>query len=243
MCTIAFLRTMKAPEPILLSLVNHLDPHWFNSVRNGVHDCLTNENGIVVLKGIQLPARGLSLPPNTPYKVWLSSSGHFVCRSVAEQQLLDQRQQDLHEHARREQQRLLDDYATRSRAYESSLNLPAAWAAGIKDVLSGLSERSWGDGLNKASVIHIMLLNDLAHGRLKRRAGDLLCSSSQAANGKNWSNQRQHTQLDSSGCAFTPEITCKSCRAIASRWRIPQATDWQADQNNEQSEEIRPRFR
>lgn len=46
----------------------------------------------------------------------------------------------------------------------------------IKPVLSGLTENSWGNGCNRATVYHIRLKENINQGRLKREDGDYLCS-------------------------------------------------------------------
>ncbi len=77
-------------------------------------------------------------------------------------------------------------------------------------MLSGLTERSNGDGYNKATVHHILLTEDLEAGRLKRRAGDFLCTSKSGSNGKDWSNQRE---------AYSgAKVTCKHYLEIAGRF-------------------------
>ena len=47
---------------------------------------------------------------------------------------------------------------------------------GKKDVISGLTENSWGDGQKANTVYHVYLKEPLHDGRLYRSAGDFLCS-------------------------------------------------------------------
>jgi hypothetical protein len=77
-----------------------------------------------------------------------------------------------------------------AKRFNNLIVLPARWGVGIRDVLSGLAEGSWGDGRNGATVDHMLLFAPLAVGRLKRREGDLLCASNARLNGKNWSGRR-----------------------------------------------------
>jgi hypothetical protein len=49
------------------------------------------------------------------------------------------------------------------------------WSTAQKNVVSGLSERSNGDGMNRATVTHLVTLDDISKGRLHRKADDLLC--------------------------------------------------------------------
>lgn len=76
-------------------------------------------------------------------------------------------------------------------------NLPFKWKAQIKEVLSGLSENSNGDGWKKNTVIHVQLLEDFKRGRLTRNKGDYLCSPKKVPN---WGDGGNYT-----------EVTCKSC--------------------------------
>lgn len=96
-------------------------------------------------------------------------------------------------------------------AFNSKIALPVQWDAGVKKVLSGLSSTSDGSGLNAGSVTHIYLLEPLQRGRLKRQAGDFLCSSLTTNNGKRYGEGVVTTEYDGEGNAFKPKITCKSC--------------------------------
>jgi len=78
------------------------------------------------------------------------------------------------------------------------------WTTAIKEVLSGLSAKSNGTGRNKATVEHILLLENMKVGRLKRGAGDFLCSNSRAIWGAGYTD-------------MTSMVTCKACLAIAER--------------------------
>lgn len=55
-------------------------------------------------------------------------------------------------------------------------SIPFKFSSEIKVVLSGLSERSAGNGCSKATVRHIVLLEDLTDRKLRRKSGQFLCS-------------------------------------------------------------------
>jgi len=86
--------------------------------------------------------------------------------------------------AREEQERATAErYArlrTQAEETNAKLNIPVRWTSAQKSVLSGSSENSWGDGRNARSVNHVLLLEPLDEGKLKRKAHDFLCTSQPA---------------------------------------------------------------
>lgn len=96
-------------------------------------------------------------------------------------------------------------------------NLPFEFSIDIKEVLSGLSANSWGDGTKKNTVFHVYLKSDFNSGRLNRKSGDFLCS--QTTKGGNWSGSLgQKDNFDVDGVKFTP--TCKKCLEILERFAV-----------------------
>lgn len=201
-----------------LSGPQFLPPRWFNRVRGGKHAAVVTADGCVLLEGESLAFKGDALPPGTSVQVWLNVSGFFVCATDA-----DLAQAEAERHARQAQEdevrRLrLNALRAEAEAFNARIKLPVRWEAGIKDVLSGLSETSRGDGRNKATVEHILLLEPLTAGRLKREAGDFLCTAASGSNGKRWSHQSAEHAVDGDGNLYQPEITCKACLALAKKW-------------------------
>lgn len=187
-----------------------LNPLWLNRFRYGHHDGVVDDAGAVALGGLSLDFQNQSdaLPSGTRVKVWLTN--HFVCADVREIERAEQTRKEKLAQAAAEAgvaqaHRLAEDLN-----FNNSLALPVKWQSGIKDVLSGLSEKSMGDGRNRATVNHILLLEDLHVGRLHRVAGDFLCTSNAQSNGKNWSGQPG----EPSG-----RITCARCLELAKKWR------------------------
>ena len=98
---------------------------------------------------------------------------------------------------------------------------PVRWQVGQKDVLRGLSARSWGDGRSKATVNHIHLLEPLEKGRLVRTAGDFLFTAAQGSNGRRWFSV-EATALDGDGGNYQPKVTCSKCLSLARHWITPE---------------------
>ena len=98
-----------------------------------------------------------------------------------------------------------------SKTFNQSLNIPVRWSSEIKQVLSGLSENSAGNGTNRRSVNHIYLKEELTYGRLKREANSFLCSQVKSKWGGNWSGTLGDHGIET-------KVTCQSCLKIANRF-------------------------
>lgn len=201
-----------------ISMQSHfINPIWFNRYKYGDHPA-TVQNGYISLDGEVFKFKGNPLPDGTDVIVWLNASGFFVCQTVSDRDaqlaLWEKEKADKAEADRQKRNQL----RAKAEAVNATIKLPVLWSVGIKDVLSGLSERSWGDGRNKATVNHIYLKEDMSLGRLKRNAGDFLCSTSADKNGKRYSGQTEESMShDGDGNAYQPEVTCKACLAIIKR--------------------------
>ncbi len=90
-------------------------------------------------------------------------------------------------------------------------NIPFKFVTNIKPVLSGLTERSWGNGCNRATVYHVRLRENIALGKLSRNSEDYLCSQ-QSGNAyyKNSSVDINETQ---------DIVTCKQCLKIIEKFK------------------------
>lgn len=194
-----------------------LDPRWFNHVRQGSHDAVVDERGVVVVAGEALRFSDAALPVGTEVQVTLSASGFFHAVPAAD--LAAEREELLKAEGMREQTRREAQNAIRAAAEvaNAKILLPVKWDVGIKDVLSGLSENSDGTGRNSRTVEHIILLEPLEFGRLVRDEGDFLCSSSKVDNGKRWSSQVADQWVDGEGLAYQPPVTCRKCLEVAHR--------------------------
>lgn len=200
--------------------VQHINPLWFNSVRSGMFDAVVEESGIVVLKNEPMTLREAELPTGTAVRVWLNSSGFFVCATVEEFRR-EQAEREAAEAAQAEQTRQrLNARRAEAQAFNAKLKLPVRWDVAIKDVLSGLSVNSWGDGRSKSTVEHIYLLEALRSGRLMRKEGDFLCTAASGSNGKQWSGVTLESAVDGDGSHYQPKVTCKACLSLAKRWIV-----------------------
>lgn len=133
----------------------------------------------------------------------------FVCTTVEDAEAEAVRVLADQEMRRREEEAAASMRAADDAAFNASLGLPFEWEPGCRVVLSGLSATSAGNGLNRASVAHVMLRKDLASGRLRRSAGQFLCSSHVDAYGSDVGMRK----------AAGARVTCRSCLAQSERLR------------------------
>jgi hypothetical protein len=151
--------------------------------------------------------------------VWLGRYFFYFCTAdektdiekKAAQQAEIEKQQDID---RRNAVRAAAD------TYYQQYDLPFTFEACIKDVLSGLSASSNGDGCKTNTVIHIRLNEDINIGRLNRRKGDFLCTTAQSGtNGQNYADQISDECWDGDGNKYTPAITCKQCMKLMEKYK------------------------
>lgn len=202
-----------------LKFYGHIDPGWLQDVKHGNHPATVSEHKTVSLKGVALYLLGDDCPtPGTQMHIWLNGSGFFVCATLDEIERDGQARRDA-ELLERERIRIrLNTLRADAEIFNARIALPVKWDVGIKDVLSGLSETSCGDGRSKATVEHIYLLEPLEAGRLKRKEGDFLCTAANGTNGKRWSSKIVERCHDGEGTPYQPKVTCKACLATAERW-------------------------
>ena len=202
-----------------LKIEGFLDPAWLQSVRHATHATTVSEQRTLTLQGVvmHLPKDG---PPTagTAVQAWLSGSGNFVCATLDEIERDAQARLDAEAAEAERRRQKLNAVRADAEAFNARIALPAKWDTGIKDVLSGLGENSWGDGRSNSTVEHILLLDPMEDGRLKRKAGDLLCTSAGSTNGKRWSSRLAERSHDGKGATYQPKVTCKACLALAKRW-------------------------
>lgn len=198
-----------------------LEPMWLQRFRSGQHSSvieLINETPHVALGGKHLPVKDCPLPAGTNVRVHLAMSGFFYCESEADIQARAEQTRELELEKKRLQSELALKDRQEAQAFNARIQLPVQWCAGHKSVLSGLSERSMGNGRNKASVEHILLKEDLSAGRLKRKAGSFLCTTASGSNGMRYGSPESSMIYDEHGPAYQPKITCVNCLKAAERW-------------------------
>lgn len=102
--------------------------------------------------------------------------------------------------------------ATLAKEFYSKINIPFKFDVGEKEVLSGLSVNSMGDGRRKNTVIHLLVEEDWTQGKFTRKKGDFLCTSKSGSNGNSWSGQNLKIRyVDGENEEYIPKITCKQC--------------------------------
>lgn len=195
-----------------------IDPFWFARARQGRHASVVEPGHTLLVEGVSLRLTEDAPEPGTAVRVWLSGSGFFVCATVDDIERESQARRDAEAAEAAHRRQRLNARRVEAEAFNARIALPAKWDVGIKDVLPGLSECSWGDGRSKATVEHIHLLEPLVQGRLTREAGDFLCTSANGANGKRWSSKVAERRHDGDGQPYQPIVSCKACLVLARKW-------------------------
>lgn len=105
-----------------------------------------------------------------------------------------------------------------SRDFNLALAIPVRWQPAQKIVLNGLYEGN-GSGSRRGSVEHVQLLEPLTAGRIKRKAGALLCGADAGSQGLSteWSTSDDRTPIY--------RVTCKACLSITERFRSEETTN------------------
>ena len=199
----------------LRTVSTFIDPGWLRSMGAGPAEAVVAADGTVAVRGEQLAFRDRAQAPHpgTELRVWV---GRWIECATAEEWRQAQREREEAAQREREQHRLQEEARqARARAFNARLALPARWEPGIKDVLSGLSERSSGNGCSRATVVHVLLREPLQAGRLVRQAGDFLCTSAAGDNGKRWSGD---AGLGLDGHDRAAAVSCKACLRLAASW-------------------------
>ena len=142
-----------------ICVTSRLDPFWFNRFRSGSHGAVVEADGALTLDGVDL--RITEEPPaaGTPVSVWVSGSGHLVCATLADIEHEAQAKRDAEAAQAQRLRRQRNDLRDQALSFNAQFALPVKWNAGVKDVLHGLSSRSWGDGRNSATVAHAEATN------------------------------------------------------------------------------------
>ncbi|MBV8226126.1 MAG: hypothetical protein JO232_13160 [Verrucomicrobia bacterium] len=194
-----------------------IDPRWFARYARVHFDCSVDMNGAIALGSETLePEETGAFHPGERIIVFCDRWFYGVRYSdtLSHQETLEREPaQRLEKEERSRELSMLE-----AKSFSRQICIPANWDIAIRDVLSGLTESSRGDGRNAKTVEHILLLGPLAAGRLKRDKGDLLCASNRKLNGKNWSGHRIERGVGPNGEEYRPTVTCKKCLQLARRW-------------------------
>ena len=194
-----------------------IDPLFLNQMRSNRETTSVQEDGTISLFGEKLvfADETAALEPGTEVLVCLGTRT-LSCAPIAAIEVHNTRARAA-ELAEKEKERVQRNaHRDKSIAFNASLPIHVEWCPGIKDVLSGLSEKSDGTGMMKSTVEHVFLLGDLNVGRLKRSEGDFLCGNSKSKWGARYSDPRS-LAVDGDGSTYAPKVTCKACLAIIER--------------------------
>jgi hypothetical protein len=197
-----------------------IDPTFLVQMRgSGGVKATIQDDGSVTVYGERMvfADEAVAIEPGTEVEVYLGYR-NFHCSTLAdiEAHLSQVRAKEMEEKERERIRR--NDYRDESIAFNASIQIPVKWEPGVKDVLSGLSANSCGDGRNRATVEHVLLNEDLKVGRLLRKEGDFLCSNSQSRWGAGWRDSKEEW-FDGDGNPYKPKVTCRACLSIIERMR------------------------
>ncbi|MGV2887537.1 hypothetical protein [Paenibacillus taichungensis] len=197
-----------------------IPPQYFNTF-SGIREGVVVEGARINIDEehyLKYDGSEVYLPTGTTVMVMLNRWFWFMSKDDYEKLQL-QKEQDRQQ---KEEEYRLKSIALRMEAeqFNSGFNFPFEWEIGIKAVLSGLTERSMGNGLYQNTVHHIYLKSPVNTDRIKRNAGDFLCTSKGGNNGHFAELRTEEYFQDAEGMDYKPKITCKSCLKIAERWRV-----------------------
>ena len=195
-----------------------INPTWYRACM-GKSFFVTVESTGVYVEGEKLA--GCSFPVGTEIRVEIDRN--FYCCMKSDWDAF-QAQKEISRKQKEEEDRLKSNQRREAAVnFNATIKLPVQWDISRKDVLSGLSFNSMGNGYKSSTVHHILLLEDFISGRLSRKKHDFLCTSN-GDNGMNYSGSnadpvRVH---DGDHNPYAPKVSCKSCLKIAHRLSLKQ---------------------
>lgn len=187
-----------------------IDPRWFQQAKGRIETVVVH-NGVDVC-GQLLRFDGDHPEVGTPVVVTIGYRVEY--RTKADIAATEQAYRNKQEQERQIERAKRNKRRAEAEAANALIQLPVYWTAGIKNVLSGLSATSWGDGRKANTVQHIYLLEPLHIGRIHRNQCDFLCTSASGTNGKLWSSVEEKW-FDGDGKEYVAPVTCKQCLKIA----------------------------
>ena len=212
------------PTHIKLSLKSgFISPSWYRRCmgREFIADVVNTE---VIVDGETFVLDHPAAIDSLPKKVFVFVGRNITCVDFDKQNSYTEAKEKLREAAAQKEQENINQRRNKLREladeFNKKINLPVRWSIGYKDVLSGLSERSDGTGMNKATVYHVTVREPLDVGRLKRNAFSFLCTAASGNDGKDWSGCGADPvhHYDGNGQPYTPKPTCKACLKLLERF-------------------------
>lgn len=211
---------------ILLKWPAFPNPFWFSRRGDNTHEGIvisettvkTEIQNLTLLEGV-LPPVGTKIII-TPGKYNLSAQ---TAEDAREEKKRFEKEKDEKRRLKDEQEKETEKKIRRkTEIANSKLFIPVKWTSGFKSVLSGLTAHGWGNGVNRRSVVHVLLLNDIKEGSFKRSKGSFLCTAPNGTDGKGWVDLERKSS-DREG-EYISEITCKACLKVAERWNQKKAS-------------------
>lgn len=207
-------------KALKLHLEGFINPIYLKKIQGfGIIEVEVNEDGKVFIEGYKWSfVKGEELKPGTKLMFWFSNSGYAYEYSAYK------KHQKIQEESRINQKQLqiqkLDNLRDVANDFYSHYSIPFDFNCAIKDNLSGLSEKSLGNGTKKNSVIHIILLGDYKSEKISRKKGNFLCTQSKSKYGANWAGAKEDGIFfnDSKRNSYKPIPTCKKCLEILKRF-------------------------
>lgn len=169
------------------------------------------ENGTVNVCGSTCAFDGEPFPDGEEVILFYGNY-KMECRTVEDHERFLEKQENLKNQMYQAKLQKQKDIRHNNLKFNQSLNIPVKWSPDIKHVLSGMSRKSDGSGTFKNSVVHVVLLEPLESGRLKRGKWDYLCSQP-TSKGYTVADFWHGRDLDEY------KVNCKSCLKIAERWK------------------------
>ncbi len=198
-----------------LRLKGFINPFWMNRNLGNPIDAVVSD-GKVEADGVTLTldySDGQTpLADGTEVECYIAA--YFYCHTKADVKASEEQRVIRRQEQQQSYEARLNQYRDEANAFNATLALPFSWKAGFKAVLSGLTEKSSGNGINRATVMHVELTEDFKQGRLDRKAGDFLCSKDK---GMEYVDS-EATAFDGEGKAYQPKITCKACLKRAEKY-------------------------
>ncbi|WP_375312838.1 hypothetical protein WHZ77_06040 [Bradyrhizobium sp. A5] len=185
-----------------------LSPSWFGGDRVPEIDARGR-----LLNNDFMPGQNVPPPGTKMVKVWRKSPGEANSTACAvpledfeENERRERAAQEAARAAEREREVLKEAVRVQiAKDFNAALEIPARWDPAFKVSVNACG-RGYGSGARSNAVDHVLLREDLSIGRVKRKAGDLLCEAS-----PEW--------VDDSDRKKVYPVTCKVCLRIAKRWK------------------------
>ena len=217
--TILIFTTMQKPDYIKLTPTDY--NKWIQDEMLKRFVAIITHSDRIVLNGYEMVVNDSSIPLRVGESVYLQSSlGKTVFLEYKKE--VDDYEAFLIAEKARKITEGIENRKLGSEAFWASYSVPFKYSLEIKEVLSGLSERSHGNGINKATVFHLYLHEGFHKGKLKRKSNSFLCSETSSKFGANWSNTLGNNTSENDIHGIRNVVSCKKCLQLMQKFKIEQ---------------------